>query len=96
MLREYSSIPANVPENRHALIHMARGQMAIARLSLKKWGDMEQWLLNVIDLPPSPASNDNDGDDNGGGDAPAGPPGDPSVMAALDAKFGSFDIGGTS
>ena len=88
MLRDYPPIPANVPESRHSLIHMARGQMAIARLSLKKWAEMEQWLLNDIDLPPAPATNDN----GSGGDGGAGSvPGQPSIMAMLDAQWGSID-----
>ncbi len=64
MLNDFPRIPSNVPKSRHRLIHMARGQIAIARLSQKKWGEIEDWLLNVVDIPGEPdAANDNGEDD---------------------------------
>ena len=90
MLNDFPRIPSNVPQSRHRLIHMARGQIAIARLSQKKWGDIEQWLLNTIDLPPTPeAENDND---PGGGEDQYSPSAD---MEALDKKFGDVGNGGS-
>ena len=86
MFNDFPRIPSNVPKERHRLIHMARGQISIARLSQKKWGDIEAWLLNTIDLPPAPeVANDNE------------PPGEaedeyrPSAdIGELDERFGDI------
>jgi hypothetical protein len=53
MLNDFPRIPSNVPKSRHRLI-----------LSQKKWAEIEEWLLNVVDLPDEPnAANDNGEDD---------------------------------
>ena len=84
MLREYPAIPAAIPESRHRLIHMARGQMTIARLMLKKWGEVEDWLLSQIDLPPLM----NGASDSGGLEEPSETS---DAMVRLEARFGISD-----
>lgn len=91
MLKEFPRIPSNVPKSRHRLIHVARGQIVLARLSLKKWGEIEEWLLNVIDLPPAPeAANDDDFEaDNDDEAAPHVDNAD--TFAALEARLAEID-----
>lgn len=93
MLNEFPRIPTNVPKSRHRLIHMARGQIAIARLSLKKWGEIEEWLLNVIDLPQEPEAANDDAeidDDDGEADQHVDRP---EVFAELEARLAKIDAG---
>jgi hypothetical protein len=89
MLNEFPRIPSNVPKSRHRLIHMARGQIAIARLSQKKWGEIEQWLLNVVDLPPATEAVNDNGEDEEADERFERP----DVIADLEARFGDQNKG---
>jgi hypothetical protein len=89
MLNDFPRIPSNVPKARHHLIHMARGQRVIARLSDKKWGEIEEWLLNEVDLPPPPEAVNDNGKDEEADDAFERP----DVIADLEARFDNQDKG---
>jgi hypothetical protein len=88
MLRDFPRIPSDVPKSRHRLIHMARGQIAIAKLSQKKWEDVAEWLLNTIDLPADVA-NDNEDVKDQEEDFER-----PDIIADLEARFGENNDGG--